>query len=164
MLLPGDGAPFFHAASSVNPVFSFDTVAGRYVVISFFGSSQVPSSQQFLSEIAKRGDRFDVSNAIFFGVTNDPKDVERLKHEHPGRIYFYDLDLAVSKKFGVIEESPAAPAGGQAPANGNTNATLARRTFVLDPALRVVGAFGMGDDDAPRQVEAMFSLLDSLPR
>jgi peroxiredoxin len=72
MLRPGDPAPFFQVASSVNPRFNFDTVAGRYIVLSFFGSSQIPSSEAFLTEIVKRGDRFDVSRAIFFGVSNDP--------------------------------------------------------------------------------------------
>src|SRR5215217_7627375 len=111
MLMPGDFAPFFHVASSVNPTFNFDTVAGRYVVLSFFGSSQIPASERFLTEIVKRGDRFDVTNAIFFGVTNDPADVDGIKQQHPGRIYFYDLDLAVSKRYGVATEARApAPA------------------------------------------------------
>ncbi|MDQ3624412.1 MAG: 2OG-Fe(II) oxygenase [Verrucomicrobiota bacterium] len=167
MLLPGDLAPFFHAASSVNPRFNFDTVAGRYVVISFFGSSQIPSSEQFLTEIVKRGDRFDVTNAIFFGVTNDPEDVERIKHQHPGRIYFYDLDLAVSKKFGVAKEFAAsAPQESERtpPAADDTAVAVARRTFVLDQALRIVGIIGMSDGDIAGQVEAIFSLLDSMPR
>ena len=89
----------------MNANFSFDTVAGRYIVISFFGSSQIPSSQQFLTQIVNRGDRFDVSNVVFFGVTNDPEDVEGIQHQDPGRIYFYDLDLAVSKMFGIVPET-----------------------------------------------------------
>src|SRR5688572_31937277 len=125
MLLPGDPAPFFEAASSVNPRFKFDTAAGRYVVISFFGSSQIPSSEQFLTEIVNRGDRFDVTNAVFFGVTNDPDDVARIKHQHPGRIYFYDLDLAISRKFGVVAESDAT-------AGDDATVTVTRQTFVLD--------------------------------
>src|SRR5215213_3767599 len=109
MLLPGDPAPSFRCASSVNPAFNFDTVAGRYVVISFLGSSQIPSSAQFLAEIVRDGHRFDVTNAIFFGVTSDRGDVARLRHEDPGRIFFYDLDGSVSRQFGVIEQNGHAP-------------------------------------------------------
>lgn len=156
MLLPGDLAPFFHAASSVNPRFSFDTVAGRHVVISFFGSSQIPSSEEFLSEIVKRGDRFDVTNAIFFGVSSDPQDVERIQHQHPGRIYFHDLDLAIARKFGVVKESPDAQA--------SEPVTLSRQTFVLDQALRVVAILPMRDDGIAEQIGSIFSLLDSMPR
>src|SRR5215211_4127274 len=127
MLLPGDIAPFFRAASSVNPSFNFDTSAGRYVVISFFGSSQIPSSEAFLSEIVKRGERFDVTNLIFYGVSNDREDVERIKHRDPGRIYFYDHDFAVSKKWGLLSE----------PSDPSQESTLMRQTFVLDQGLRV---------------------------
>ena len=163
MLLPGDSAPFFRAASTVNPNFHFDTVAGRYVVISFFGSSRIPSSEAFLNEIVARGERFDVTNAMFFGVTSDPADAERIRHQHNGRIYFFDLDLEVSRLFGVVEESSAAT---HAPGEGTDNGaqlTLSRKTFVLDHALRVVGIIGMGDDDVPQQIDAIFSLLDALP-
>lgn len=151
-LLPGDPAPAFQCHSSVNPRFNFDTAAGRYVIISFFGSSQIPSSEEFLHEIVNRGDRFDVTNTIFFGVSVDPEDVERIRHRHPGRIYFHDLDLAVSRKFGVVDDSrdPERP-------------TLVRQTFVLDQGLRVLGVIPMTDDDVPRQIDAIFSLLDSLP-
>jgi predicted 2-oxoglutarate/Fe(II)-dependent dioxygenase YbiX/peroxiredoxin len=156
MLLPGDLAPFFTARSSVNPRFNFDTAAGRYVVISFFGSSTLPSSQQFLSEIAKRAHRFDVINTVFFGVSNDPDDASRLKHEDYGRIFFIDVDLAASRKFGLVDDSSASTDAGKL--------TLSRKTFILDQSLRVIGVISMGDDDVPRQIEAIFSLLDSAPK
>ena len=56
MLLPGDAAPTFECASSVNPRFQFDTVAGRYVVLSFFGSTKDAASQRFLAEIGRLGE------------------------------------------------------------------------------------------------------------
>jgi predicted 2-oxoglutarate/Fe(II)-dependent dioxygenase YbiX/peroxiredoxin len=159
MLLPGDSAPYFRAASSVNPKFNFDTVAGRYVVISFLGSSQIPSSRQFLDEIGRRSERFDVTNAIFFGVTNDPDDAQRLKHEDNGRVYFYDLDLEVSRRFSVLAET-----SNSAEAPSSDPFTLTRKTFVLDHSMRVIGIIGMKDDDVPRQVETIFALIDSLPK
>src|SRR5215212_999145 len=132
MLLPGDFAPFFHVASSVNPNFCFDTVAGRYVILSFFGSSRIASSQQFLNEIVKRGERFDVTNLIFFGVTNDPKDVEAIPQQDYGRVTFHDLDFAVSKSYGLLNGSADASENGD-------RAVLSRATFVLDHSLRIIG-------------------------
>src|SRR5215208_2126562 len=60
MLLPGDPAPYFKAASSVNPKFNFDSVAGRKVVLCFFGSLKHADSERLLREIANHEDRFDV--------------------------------------------------------------------------------------------------------
>jgi len=173
MLLPGDRAPFFEVASSVNPRFCFDTIAGRYIVMSFFGSTQVPSSEQFLTEIVQRGHRFDVTNLLFLGVTNDPEDVQHIKAEHPGRIYFYDLNLAVSRKFGVVRNEAPAPAArsgqdgqaaGEADGPGESRASLTRKTFILDQALRIVAIIEMSDGTVAKQIETIFSILDSLPK
>jgi predicted 2-oxoglutarate/Fe(II)-dependent dioxygenase YbiX/peroxiredoxin len=154
MLLPGDPAPWFQVASCVNPKFTFDTVAGRYVVISFFGSSQLPSSAQFLAEIAKRGARFDVTSAVFFGVTNDPSDIDRIQFTDPGQVFFYDLDLAVSQRFGLVEKSDGASDG--------TSVRFTRKTFILDHALRVLAVVVMDDDNVPAQIDGIFSVLESV--
>jgi predicted 2-oxoglutarate/Fe(II)-dependent dioxygenase YbiX/peroxiredoxin len=160
MLLPGDLVPYFQAQSTVNPRFSFDTVAGRYVVLSFFGSSRLPASAAFLRAIGERGRRFDVSNVIFFGVSNDPDDVQRFCHEDNGRIYFFDLDLSVSKLYGVIADG--ADADDDAAARQAT-LTLTPTTFILDQALRVVAVIGMGDEDVTGTIDSIFGILDSLP-
>lgn len=150
-LLPGDFAPHFKCASSVNPQFNFDTVAGRYVILSFFASTKVPASERMLSQIVARGERFDVTNTIFFGVTTDPEDVAHIMHRDPGRIYFYDLDLSVSQLYGLL---------GDASGDGGTNYTC--KTFVLDHSLRIIAILGL-TDDAEAHVEQIFSVLDSLP-
>ena len=106
-LIPGDLAPHFKCRSSVNAEFNFDTVAGRHIVLTFFASSQLPVARGVLDRIAARRARFDVTNAAFFGVTTDPDDVQRLVQEDPGRIYFYDLDLAVSRLYGLVGEPSA---------------------------------------------------------
>jgi peroxiredoxin len=150
-LLPGDFAPHFKCASSVNPHFNFDTVAGRYVVISFFASARTRAAETVLNEIAAHGERFDVTNAVFFGVTIDPDDAGRIVHQDPGRIYFYDLDLAVSRLYGVVGDP--APDG---------RAAYATKTFVLDHGLRVVAVLGLGAD-ATGHVDRVLSVLDSMP-
>lgn len=151
-LLPGDLAPHFKCASSVNPQFTFDTAAGRYIVLSFFGSTTSPAAEKMLNLLIERGNhRFDVTNAIFFGVSIDPNDVQRIEHRHPGRIYFFDLDLAISKLYGLV---------GQPSADGDV--TYQTKTFVLDQSLRVVAVVNL-DDTAARHVDHIFSVLDSMP-
>ncbi|HEX8915601.1 MAG TPA: 2OG-Fe(II) oxygenase, partial [Humisphaera sp.] len=150
-LLPGDPAPHFRCRSSVNPKFNFDTVAGRYVVLSFLGSAARPVARRVLDLVAARADRFDVSNAVFFGVTCDADDVDRLAQEDPGRMYFFDLDLAVSRLYGLVD--------GPGPGGAMAYTT---RTFVLDHALRVVASIGLGEDADPH-VAQVFEVLDALP-
>ena len=43
-LLPGDAAPWFTAPESNNPEFHFSSAAGRYLVLTFFGSASIPAS------------------------------------------------------------------------------------------------------------------------
>lgn len=160
MLYPGDPAPHFRVKSSVNPNFSFETVAGRYIVISFFGSSRQPASERFLQAMVDNGHRFDVKNAIFFGVTIDPADVERIRHQDPGRIYFYDLDLAVSRRFGLVQ--PGETAAGTVEAETGETIRYAAKTFVLDQAMRVIAAIDLGED-TDAHVRRVFSVLDALP-
>ena len=178
MLVPGDPAPHFKAASSVNRNFNFDTVAGRYVVLSFFGSSRHPVSERVLAEIKGREERFDVTNAIFFGVSTDPNDSQRIAQETPGIMYFWDLDQAVSRAYGVVQDAPAPTGDGQlATENAAPDASAvavqsvaiprnepvyAPRTFVLDYALRVVAVIPYVQD-AAAHVNTIFQILDSMP-
>lgn len=168
MLLPGDWAPHFRVASNVNPQFNFDTVAGRYIVLSFFGNSRVPMARKMLDEIDRRaGNRFDVTNAVFFGVTTDPDDVSRLAGNSPGRIWFYDTDLAVSRKYGLAEEivddgiaDAFEPSSVASPRR--VRHTYAVKTFVLDQAMRIIAIINL-TEDAAGHVDAIFGLLDSMP-
>jgi peroxiredoxin len=151
-LLPGDFAPHFKCASTVNPHFNFDTVAGRYVVLSFFASTSDPASERTLSLLIERaGGSFDVTNAIFFGVTVDPADVQRLQQRDAGRISFHDLDLSVSRLYDLVGEASEA---------GQVSYTT--KTFVLDHSLRIIAIIGMGDD-AEGHVSKVLAVLDSLP-
>ena len=110
MLLPGDLAPDFRAPSSVNPNFHFDTAAGRYIVLSFFATSTLPYSADLLAELERRHQRFDVTNAVFFGVSIDPQDAQRLTQQWPGVMYFWDVDRQVSKLYGLLRPNPSEPA------------------------------------------------------
>lgn len=166
MLLPGDPAPLFTAASSVNPVFKFDTAAGRYVVLSFLASSKVGFSAALLDAVRDRTDRFNVTDAVFFGVTVDPDDRDRLRQETPGVMYFFDdADLTISRLYGVAApaSAPEAPAAPEAARPVGAEARYHPRTFVLDQALRVLAVLDYGGDPAAHLGEIL-SVLDELPR
>lgn len=160
MLTLGDPAPNFRVRSSVNPQFCFDTAAGRYIVLSFLGSSQTPQSEQFLRQVAQRSKWFDATSVIFLGVSIDPADVQRLTHQDPGRIYFYDVDQSVSRLYGALPGHAPAGAG---EASAADQSAYIPQTFVLDPAMRVVAIIPMSVD-VEAQMQAIASLLHSLPR
>ena len=89
----GEPAPWFHVETDINPRFIFDTVAGRYVVVSFLGSASDAFSRTLLEVIERNQDRFSGFFACFFGVSNDPRDREhdRVLQVPPGIRAFWDL-------------------------------------------------------------------------
>jgi predicted 2-oxoglutarate/Fe(II)-dependent dioxygenase YbiX/peroxiredoxin len=165
MLLPGDPAPYFNVASSVSLDFHFDTVAGRYVVLSFFASSKQPLSTRLLDEVRMRRERFNVTDLVYFGVSADPKDRDRLPQECPGIVYFWDDDLAISVRYGAVPEpgrpgavqvdTAAGPAGGPLP--------YRPRTVVLDQALRVLAIYEL-DGDPAAHLDEVLVFVDALPK
>src|SRR5512134_4112925 len=73
-LSPGDPAPWFHQRSGSNPRYAFDTVAGRWVVMCFFGTAGDEDGKRALAAIATNRVLFDDEHASFFGVSLDPND------------------------------------------------------------------------------------------
>ncbi|HWA23540.1 MAG TPA: 2OG-Fe(II) oxygenase [Caulobacterales bacterium] len=147
----GDLAPWFRQRSTSNPDFVFDTTAGRYIVLCFFGSESDQAARgRILSFLKQNRNFFDDEKASFFGVSIDPADETRLKADLPGIRYFWDFDARVSKLYG------AAPLDAQPP-------TLAfrRSWFVLDPALRIIAIIPFAPDGADRR--ALAALLERLP-
>ncbi|MCS6959398.1 MAG: 2OG-Fe(II) oxygenase [Pseudanabaenaceae cyanobacterium SKYGB_i_bin29] len=128
-LLVGDPAPWFKCECTTNPNYNFDTVAGRYVVLSFFGSTtlpQVPPLLRFIYQDLRP--RFDDSNLCFFGVSIDPQDKEqhRVTQIIPGIRFFWDFNLEVSKRYGAVRAEEGA------------GFVFQPFTLVLDPNLRVL--------------------------
>ncbi len=103
MLTVGEPAPWFTARCTVNPTYQFHTLAGRYVVLCFFGSAGNPESYRLISTLEQHHDRFDVENFCFFGVSADPDDQHtgRAQQKFPGIMYFWDFDLNISRLFGA---------------------------------------------------------------
>ena len=77
----GDIAPIFICPSSNgNKNFEFATVAGRYVVLSFFGAAEGVEGKKVLSEVLGNSRNiFNDNKVSFFGVSNDAHDEEKQK-------------------------------------------------------------------------------------
>lgn len=155
MLSPGDPAPQFAAASSVNPIFHFDTAAGRYLVLTFVDSFKAPFAARLLDEMNERPSQFNVTDAAFCGVTADPAD-RNLKGAHPGVILFFDPDRAVSRAYGAAPQ----PGGDGAPTPAGSG--YRPQTLILDQALRVLAVMPHGDDPV-RHVADVVQFLGTLP-
>ena len=65
LLTIGEPAPWFTALSTTNANFHFDTIAGRYIVLCFFGSAIVKTSQRILKDIWSQRAVFDDQNCCF---------------------------------------------------------------------------------------------------
>jgi len=122
-------APWFHApALNGSPRYSFNTVAGRWVLLLFAGHASRGEALAALDQVAENRDLFDDVDLCFFGVTIDPSDAaeNRIAQSIPGIRWFLDYDRSVSKLYGAMpREGPE---------------TYTPFWLLLDPMLRV--AFG----------------------
>ena len=129
-LLPGDPAPWFHQRSTSNPRYAFDTAAGRYIVLCFFGSAGDDQGRDAINAVLADRSHFDDVRVSFFGVSIDPADQaqNRVQESMPGIRFFWDFDTAVSRLYGAAprEQRPGDPV------------SLRRFWIVLDPTLRVL--------------------------
>ena len=126
MLYVGDPVPYFDVAASNNPKFKFHSVAGRYVVMSFFGGLHIDISQKIYNNILSECRQFfDDEKCTYFAVTTNPEDeaASRVRQVLPGMRYFKDYDQNISKQYGSVIE-------------GKKN-KFRIFTLVLDPNLHV---------------------------
>jgi peroxiredoxin/predicted 2-oxoglutarate/Fe(II)-dependent dioxygenase YbiX len=156
MLQIGEPAPWFTCRSPVNPNFKFNTIAGRRVVLCFFGSVVDPGSRRVLDDILANRAVFDDENVCFFGVSVDPEDetTRRVQNIIPGIRFFWDFDRAVSRLYGAVaDDSPDA---------GQTH--YRRFSLVLDERLRVLTTlpFGEHTDQHVAQLKAYLKTLPDL--
>ena len=150
-LRPGDPAPWFVAPSPTNPRYHFDSVAGRYIVLCFFGSAATPAMAEMLARIRQRADVFQDEHASFFGVSCDPDDqrLGRATESFPGFRLFWDFWLKVSAAYGACEPKSAGPV------------SYRPQSFVLDPRLRVLAILPIEDPLA--HARALADYVGGLP-
>ena len=151
----GDPAPWFNQRSSSKANFVFSSVAGRYIVLGFFGSAAEPGSRAALQSVLKHRHLFDDVNCSFFGVSNDPDDEKqkRLSSRLPGIRFFWDSDGKISRLYGAIARDAT-------PGKGETH--VRRFWIVLDPTLRVLFIAPFAGDDG-NGADAVFAFLAKLP-
>ena len=154
LLTPGDPAPSFIQRSVANPRYAFDSAAGRYLVLCFFGSAADDHAQAALRAAYDRPDLFNDDRVCFFGVSIDPVDEAsgRVKNRIPGYRHFWDFDLLASRLYGVAARD-ASP--------GTRPVTLSRQWVVIDPTMRVLAAIPFRKDRL--DLDEVMALLDELP-
>ena len=151
-LLPGDAAPWFRQASTHNPRYHFDTAAGPYILMCFFGTARDAAGRCALQAVQAGRELFDDEHLCFFGISGDPQDqaTGRVRAERPGIRHFWDFDCSVARLFGAAPEDVP-----------NPRAHYRRLWFVLAPNLRVRAVFPFEDDGADRA--RVFEYLRALP-
>lgn len=154
VLRVGTPAPWFTARSPVSQRFQFDTIAGRYIVLSFFGSASAPANRKLLDQILLRRSVFDDRNAAFFAVSTDPDDERcaRVREVLPGFHVLWDFDLQVSRLFGAAPRSDAEA----------VSPSYLPLSVVLDERLRVVAVVPLRDSPEGH-VAQLLHVLATLP-
>ncbi|MBZ6075853.1 2OG-Fe(II) oxygenase [Microvirga puerhi] len=150
----GDPTPWFRQNSTSNPNYVFDTAAGRYIVLCFYGTASDDIGRETLAAIeGPHRSLFDDDRIAFFGISIDPGDAAegRAKESMPGIRHFWDFDGKVSKLFGA------------APIDAEPGSAIPLRRFwmVLNPTLRVRAIFPFKPDGRDRDEVAAY--LRALP-
>lgn len=148
----GDPAPWFTLRSTSKPKHRLDTQAGRYVVLSFYGSAGKPEMKSMLQAFRESGDLFDDENITFFGVSNDPQDESehRVEEKLPGYRFYWDLQGHLAQRYNVLPSRP-----------GGDNTQQRPVTYVLDPNLRFCGVFPI--DNPANHAAEVLTFLRNLP-
>jgi peroxiredoxin/predicted 2-oxoglutarate/Fe(II)-dependent dioxygenase YbiX len=152
-LAPGDPAPWFHQRSFANPSYAFDTAAGRYLVLCFYGSAADPAGRVALEAALSSRHLFNDEMASFFGISQDTGDAseKRVADRYPGYRFLWDFDGKVAKLYG------AAPTD----MDHVRVQPLRRLWVVLDPTLRVLKVIPFQADGS--DAKQVLKYLEGLP-
>jgi peroxiredoxin len=154
MFQTGDFVPWFTSQLPDGSKFQLQELGGRYVVLSFFGSSAHPFGRRFLDDIESNGKWFNGQARAFVGVSCDPKDANL--QPGPGweqGIYICDLTGELARSCEVMSKD---------------GTQLRPQTIILDPMLRVLSVWafnGSPEGYVPRLLDYLEALppLPSLP-
>ncbi len=143
----GEPGPWFIARATSNERFVFHSVAGRFVILGFYGSMKTQFGRTFNATMQAIQPLLDDTNLCYFGVSNDPDDesLNAVSESLPGIRYFWDFERRISTLY------QACTADGR----------FQEMVYVLDPMLRVVRRFDFGPD--ANDLDALLALLQSLP-
>ncbi len=146
-----ESVPRFSAPSPRNPRFSFSTLGGRPIALTFFGSGGTPQMRELVGLMQKASESTRSNGPIFCGVSNDPADVERLE-ERSTFILFWDFDKTLAECYGVSGYSQDSP-----------HPVFKPQTFIVDPRLRLFRVIPMSDPQTHMQQVMQASQACALP-
>jgi predicted 2-oxoglutarate/Fe(II)-dependent dioxygenase YbiX/peroxiredoxin len=128
MLFPGDPVPSLYLHCCSNPNYAFDSVAGRYIALTFLGGVRVPGIPDLLDQFYADQGLFDDMKASCFLVSCDPADEAQsgLRDRYPGIRIVRDHDRGLAWTFGCMKQT-----------EGGIE-RLSLMTYILDPGLRVL--------------------------
>ena len=135
----GQAAPWFVCPTPTNPTYSFQSVAGRFILLAFLPDDPMERAVA-LSRMAAADALFDLTNLLAFCVIRDDATC-RVARDKPGVRWFLDRDGAVSRGYGAL------------------SADGADRPYwlILDPTLRVY------DQGSRAESDRIFQVLAALP-
>jgi predicted 2-oxoglutarate/Fe(II)-dependent dioxygenase YbiX/peroxiredoxin len=145
---PGEPCPWFQApVLKGTEAYTFSTIAGRAILMLFYGSAADPSADAAQRKVLAQRDLFDDRKCCFYGVTVDPADVseKRIPRRIPGIRQFLDYDRELSRMFGAI--------------NPDNPDHYIPQFLVIDRQLRLVGRYRLDEFD-----RAMFVLKQQIER
>lgn len=144
----GDPAPVFVQKTTSNERFHFNSIAGRYILLCFFGSARAKISKKPLSLLIDHRNLFDDQKISFFGISTDPKDEKdkKISDQIPGIRYFWDTDKSVSHLYGSLKDGSDDYKG---------------QWILLDPSQRVLAVIPFHEDH--KDFDQILALLKKLP-
>jgi predicted 2-oxoglutarate/Fe(II)-dependent dioxygenase YbiX/peroxiredoxin len=148
-LRPGDLLPRLRPRVGETERFAVDYLAGRYIVLCFFGTAADAGGRGAVEAMLRYAERLPPERAIFFGVSCDPRDeAEGCVREAPPVVRLaWDFGRAASRACGAAAEG--------------RSAAYRRFWLVIDPTLHVLSVFPFRKEDPEHR--AVFEFLDRLP-
>ena len=150
----GDPAPWFTQRSASHPRYAFDTAAGRYIVLCFYGSAGNAVSRGALKSIFAGRTIFDDEKACFFGISLDQDDErkKRVRDSFPGLRFIWDFDGVAYRLYGAIAKEADLKQG---------KVAMRRHWVVLDPTLRIIKILRFSSDGSCAR--EILGFVESLP-
>lgn len=142
-LQPGDFAPDFACASSINPEFSFNTAGGHRIVLCFIDGLGGSDGAALLPAFTRLVQRFRARSAHVLLVSANPADANKevvRRLNAMSLVAFWDSDRNVARRFGVEGW---------------------RGSLVFDANMRFVAAVPL--DDASGHLDAALAVIESMP-
>lgn len=135
----GEPAPWFTVPSASSAEFTFNSVAGRFILLAFLPLDAAARAQALEAVAADRA-HFDDARCSAFMVLHDSRAPDGVEDER-GLRWFLDADGAVARLYDALEP------------DGSVRAMW----MLLDPALRVLAAAPID------QAQPIFALIRRLP-